>query len=235
MGKRGVRARGIVLGSAAMVLALLSGCGPAQYYEGTGLHDATAGEVAGEWRCVEETRLTLREDGTAVIQRLDGQDFAFDDGWRLSGEGTWKLKDEWGGQHVRLTLTNRTRVDVRPSAGTDVDAGADVGTGGETGTDAGTGGEVGSSADAAPTTYSWDFYVDRDARKKLVLFFFFGDPDSGSSYVMQRFGAPSAVVTPPGTATLPGTATPPGTATSAGTAAPAGSGGGGSHQAGGRD
>ncbi|WP_331749498.1 hypothetical protein [Streptomyces sp. NBC_00046] len=107
--------------------------------------------------------MVLREDGTALLEKLDGQDFDFEDGWRLSGTGTWQLTDDDGGQVVRLALTARTRVDGRSSV---------------TATDA--------STPEPPSTYVWSFYVDRDQHDKLKLFFFYGDPDIGNTYMMAR-------------------------------------------------
>ncbi|MEW2252438.1 hypothetical protein AB0907_34585 [Streptomyces sp. NPDC006975] len=149
-----------------MAFTVLTACaGPYQYYGGTGLHDATTAEVAGDWANVEGTHVVLREAGTALVQRLDGQDFDFDDGWRLSGTGTWQLTDDDGGQVVRLTLTARTRVERRAGA-----APADA------------------LAPQPPSTYVWSFYVDRDRHDRLKLFFFYGDPDVGNAYVMTRKG-----------------------------------------------
>ncbi|MFD6992463.1 hypothetical protein [Streptomyces sp. NPDC059943] len=104
-----------------MVLALtvLTACGPYQYYGGTGLHDATPAEVAGVWDNIEGTRFAFRDDGTALLEKLDGQDFDFEDGWRLSGKGTWQLTDHDGGQEVRLALTTRTQVESRLPLSTD--------------------------------------------------------------------------------------------------------------------
>ncbi|MFE6063397.1 hypothetical protein [Streptomyces sp. NPDC056431] len=147
-----------------MALTVLTACaGPYQYYEGTGFHDATAAEVAGGWEDVEGTRVVLRKDGTALFERLDGQKFDFEDGWRLSGPGTWQLTDDDGGQDVRLALTARTRVESRPP---------------ETATD--------TSTLEPPSTYAWSFYVDRDQHDELKPFFFYGDPDIGNTYVMTR-------------------------------------------------
>ncbi|MEU4060829.1 hypothetical protein AB0F25_00130 [Streptomyces wedmorensis] len=166
---RGLRRHGAV----AALLAALTGClaGPAQYYEGTDVHDATAAEVAGTWKSTEGTAMTLRPDGTATVTRLDGEDFDFDEGWRLSGTGTWSLADDANGQDVRLELTTRTKVDKRADATTPPPDGGD-----------------------APTTYGWRFFVDRDEQRGLVLFFFFGDPDAGSTYVLTR--EPSATAAP---------------------------------------
>ncbi|QES04150.1 hypothetical protein DEJ44_00015 [Streptomyces venezuelae] len=156
---------GAVLGVLMVVAASLTGCaGPYQYYEGTGIHNATAAEAAGGWENVEGTRIELRKDGTALLEKLDGQDFDFEDGWRLSGTGTWQLTDDEGGQVVRLALTTRTRVEKRIS----VAAGADP------------------SLPDPPSTYSWYFHVDRDKHDGLVLFFMYGDPDIGNTYVMTR-------------------------------------------------
>ncbi|MCX5397840.1 hypothetical protein [Streptomyces sp. NBC_00102] len=155
------------LGVLMVVLAALTACaGPYQYYEGTGLHDATAAEVAGSWENEGEdegTRVVLREDGTALLDNLGGQDFDFEDGWRLSGTGTWRLTDDDGGQVVRLTLTARTRAEKRSPAPV-----------------------TAPSATEPPPTYSWSFYVDRDPHDGLVLFFMYGDPDIGNKYVMTR-------------------------------------------------
>lgn len=157
---------GAALGALIVVLAVLTACaGPYQYYEGTGVHDATAAEVAGGWENVEGTRVVLHKDGTALFEKLDGQDFDFEDGWRLSGTGTWQLTDDDGGQVVRLALTARTRVESRGRSPT-------------TATD--------TSAPEPPSTYSWSFYVDRNQRDELKLFFFYGDPDVGNTYVMAR-------------------------------------------------
>ncbi|MFB7591272.1 hypothetical protein [Streptomyces sp. NPDC056169] len=158
------------MGGLVLALVVLTGCaGPYQYYEGTGVHDATAAEVAGAWENIEGTRVVLRKDGTAQVEALDGPDFAFEDGWRLFGTGTWKLADEKGGQSVRLELTKRTKVTTRsPSPSPSAVPVAPTPT-----------------ADP-PSVYSWDFYVRRDERDALELFFFVGDPDIGNTYVMSR-------------------------------------------------
>lgn len=162
-----LRLSAAALGGLVLVWALLTACaGPSQYYAGSGLHDATVAEVAGGWRTVEGTRVVLRHNGTALVEQLDGQDFDFDYGWRLSGTGTWRLADGDGGQVVRLELTTRTRVDRRlPVTAT------------------------GASAPEPPSTYSWEFSVDRDRHRALTLLFFYGDPDAGNAYVMTREAA----------------------------------------------
>nr|WP_203587083.1 hypothetical protein [Actinospica acidiphila] len=151
------------------VLAAVTGCaGPYQYDDGTGVHDAVAAEVAGTWVNIDGTRVVLHANGTAQVENLDGQDFDFDDGWRLSGRGRWQLSDRDGGQLVRLELTGRTHADRRPGA----DATATAAAAGE-----------------APSTYAWSMYVDRRKGGEVTLFFFFGDPDAGNAYVLMRTSA----------------------------------------------
>ncbi|MEV5315141.1 hypothetical protein [Streptomyces sp. NPDC052610] len=159
------RGWGRALGGVTIALTVTAGCGPYQYYGGTGVHDATEAEVAGSWVNVEDTRVTLHRDGTAVVRRLDGHDFDFDDGWRLSGTGTWELTDDSEGQEVHLALTTRSGVETRADAEKADD---------------------GSVRLDPPETYAWDLYVDRDRHEKVRLFFFYGDPDVGNSYVLSR-------------------------------------------------
>ncbi|MFE1383576.1 hypothetical protein ACFW6S_31975 [Streptomyces sp. NPDC058740] len=167
-----LRARRLILATIAMTMAWAgsSACGPFQYYDGTGLHDATAPEVAGVWENIEDTRVDLRRDGTAVIRRLDGQGFDFDAGWRLSGTGSWELTDHDGGQVVDLVLTKRT------DSGTRIDSAGGAARPSTTG----------APQPAPPATYTWHFDVDRDDHGRVALFFFYGDPDAGNTYAMSR-------------------------------------------------
>ncbi|QKW18593.1 hypothetical protein HUT16_05520 [Kitasatospora sp. NA04385] len=169
------RARSRVAATLAvsLLLALLCACaGPNQYYAGSGTHGVTTAEAVGEWVGADDTRLTLREDGTALIEHLDGLEFDFDEGWRLSGTGAWQFDDRESGQQLVLDLTTQTSSDTRPGA-----------------TTAPTG-----SPGPSRRSYRWRFELKRDRAKKLVLFFFYGDPDSGNTNVLARPAgtAPSA-------------------------------------------
>lgn len=81
------------------------------------LHDTKRAEVSGSWIGYDRTNVVFRPDGKADIRLLDGQEWDFDDRWRLSGTGTWKLTDKrtgWNdGRHVQLTPTSRTAVATR--------------------------------------------------------------------------------------------------------------------------
>ncbi|MCX5343353.1 hypothetical protein [Streptomyces atratus] len=114
----------------------------------------------------------MRKDGTAVVKLLDGQEFDFDDQWRMSGTGTWELTDRdigWGdGQHVSLSVTRRTASAWRGVKGAEEEA-------------------VGSAdlREPAPDTYTWTLELER-GDKGLALYFFFSDPDSRSTYYLEK-------------------------------------------------
>ncbi|MFB7243586.1 hypothetical protein ACFCYX_14105 [Streptomyces populi] len=158
---------------AALVVCLfvLVGCDPHMYDEVPAVRDAKRAEIVGTWRCLDGTEVALRADGTAGVRLLDGQEFDYDDRWRVSGTGAWELTDEragWNdGRHVRLTLTSRTASATRaPGPGERPDPP--------------------DGHEPAPDTYTWTFELRRDDKKRLLLYFFFGDPDSRSAYVMER-------------------------------------------------
>ncbi|MFI8438650.1 hypothetical protein ACIGJO_33960 [Streptomyces sp. NPDC079020] len=152
-------------------LFVLVGCSPHMYDAVPAVHDAKRAEVVGSWLCVDSTEVAFQPDGRAVVSLLDGKEFDFDDGWRLSGTGLWELTDKrtgWNdGQHVRLTLTSRTASATRAP---DPDEPLD--------TPGGNG--------PAPETYTWTFELRRGAGEQLALYFFFGDPDSRSTYVLNK-------------------------------------------------
>ncbi|GAA2092411.1 hypothetical protein GCM10009759_18110 [Kitasatospora saccharophila] len=165
-------ARALLLAPLLLSLpSLLGACaGPHQYAEGTGTHGVTTAEAAGDWVGADGTRLAPQEDGTARIEHLDGKDYDFDEGWRLSGTGSWELDDRKSGQQLVLDLTARTSTDTRPAP----TASPRV--------------TLPSPARPGPTgaPYRWRFELDHDEQQRLVLFFSFGDPDAGNMNVLQR-------------------------------------------------
>ncbi|WP_329116504.1 hypothetical protein [Streptomyces sp. NBC_01465] len=160
--------RGVTLALAA--LTALTGCNPHMYDTAPAVHDATSAELVGTWSCAEGTELTLRQDGSASMALLDGQEFDFDAGWRLSGTGTWRLTSEtagWsGGQHLILTLKTRTGSAQRPDDPTSETPLTD--------------------REPAPETYIWTFELRRTEQHALQPYFYFGDPDSRSTYVLTK-------------------------------------------------
>ncbi|QKW06552.1 hypothetical protein HUT18_09190 [Streptomyces sp. NA04227] len=149
----------------------MQGCNPHQYDSVPSVTDVRSSELTGTWRGLDGTRVVLKADGTAEVARLDGQEFDFDEGWRLSGTGTWRLTDRpsgWGdGQHVSLKVTRRTAAETREPEDGEPRASQD--------------------GEPAPKAYTWTLEMER-GEKGLRLFFLFGDPDSRSYYVLQRAG-----------------------------------------------
>lgn len=157
---------------ASLVVCLLAlvGCNPHMYDEVPALRDAKRTEIAATWLGFDHTEVTLQPDGKAVLHLLDGQEFDFDAGWRVSGTGTWELTDErmgWNdGQHIRVSLTARTSSTTRtPDPAHPFPSTEQL---------------------PIPETYTWTFELQRDKKEQLELSFFFGDPDSRSTYVLER-------------------------------------------------
>ncbi|MEU0848176.1 hypothetical protein ABZ387_09415 [Streptomyces flaveolus] len=182
------RSRRYATSAACSLVLALAGCNPHMYDDVPAPRDVRRAEVVGSWDGYERTNVVLRADGTADIRLLDGQEFDFDDRWRVSGTGRWVLTDEpagWNdGPHVRLTLASRTATATRRPAPDEPPGPVDA-------------------AGAAPPAYTWTFELRRDGSDALELYFFFGDPDSRSTYVLQRArrqavsGPAPAHVTPP--------------------------------------
>lgn len=171
-GRRGVL--GGLSGLGVVLLALLSlfGCVPGQYADVPAVTEVSAAEIVGTWQCVDGTEVTMRADRTAVVKRLDGQEFDFDEQWRMSGTGTWELTDRpmgWSdGQHVSLSVTRRTSSAWREAA----DAADETVVGGD-------------SREPAPDSYKWTLELER-REEGLALYFFFSDPDSRNTYVLEK-------------------------------------------------
>jgi hypothetical protein len=159
------------LTAALLALLALTACNPHMYDEVPALHDVKRDEVTGAWNGYDRTRVVFRPDGTADIRLLDGREWDFDEGWRLSGTGRWQLTDRrtgWNdGRHVRLTLTSRTAVTTRPQTPEEFRPSPE-------------------DLAPAPAAYTWTFELRRDDTEALELYFFFGDPDSRSTYVLER-------------------------------------------------
>ncbi|MBB1247294.1 hypothetical protein GL263_27670, partial [Streptomyces durbertensis] len=166
------RTAGVGLPSVALLLGLTAACNPHMYEpvpSATGLRPA---DVVGTWHGANRTEVELRADGTAAVRRLDGREFDFDQGWRLTGEGEWELTDQapggWGeGQHVVLRARAgcsefREEDDRWPAPG---------------------------GRQAAPAEYRWVFELD-GTDGGVRPFFLFGDPDSRSRYYLDRAPEP---------------------------------------------
>ncbi|MFJ5777196.1 hypothetical protein [Streptomyces sp. NPDC093094] len=110
-----------------------------------------------------------------MVRHLDGQDFGFDDGRRVSGTGTRAPTDDPGGQEIRLTMRTRTRAETRGAA---------------------TAGAASTAAAGPPSAYTWHLCTGCDAQRRVELFFLYGDPGIGNRYVLRRPAEPDASAHP---------------------------------------
>ncbi|WP_371644444.1 hypothetical protein OG974_24150 [Streptomyces sp. NBC_00597] len=161
----------LAYGVAVAALLALAGGDPHTHATVPAVYDARADEIVGTWRCVEGTEVVFRADGTATVTDLRGQERDYDLGWRLSGTGSWKLigKEPAGwnyGQHVRLHLPAPTGAGAR--SGTPPQPAPQ------------------SAPQSAPARYKWTFELRRDRRQTLELFFYYGDPEARSAYVLEK-------------------------------------------------
>ncbi|MGW9245342.1 hypothetical protein [Streptomyces badius] len=116
---------------------------------------------------------------------LDGQEFRFDDGWRMTGSGTWSLSEP-GSYKGGNTVGDGSvvHVEVKPSAdgmGNDAE-------------------EVGQSPSVAPSDpagaatrtapppekATWDLSVIKSKSGELEFFFLTSDPDVRDKYYLSR-------------------------------------------------
>ncbi|WP_143659974.1 hypothetical protein [Streptomyces sp. WZ.A104] len=146
---------------------------------------AKSADLYGTWKGWSGSSLTLRPGGVAEAVDLDGQEFRFDDGWRMSGSGTWSLSEpgEYKGGNT-VGTGSVVHVVVKPS----VDS---VG-GGAAKANESPSSVPSDPASAAtrtappPTEAAWDLSVVKDKSGKLELFFLTSDPDVRDKYYLSR-------------------------------------------------
>ncbi|MFE6055233.1 hypothetical protein ACFQ6N_31170 [Kitasatospora sp. NPDC056446] len=121
--------------------------------------EVTAAGLEGTWTGWGGSSVTLGPAGAAQAVRLDGQEFRFDDKWRMTGTGSWELLEPGryqGGNTVgrgfvvHLTVTSEpglTAPDGTAPDGTAPDGNAPAGTG-----SAGTGSGGAAPEGTAPGT-----------------------------------------------------------------------------------
>jgi len=151
----------------------VTGCNPHQYDPVPGVTGVKAADIAGTWHGWNRMGVTFQPDGKALVVRLDGQEFDFYEGWRMTGTGTWELTGAevgWGdGQHVSLEVTHRDSWEEREEEEEFPVYPGDL--------------------RPAPDTYTWVLEMERN-EKGLRLYFFFGDPDSRSTYYLEKTPVP---------------------------------------------
>ncbi|MEV6393732.1 hypothetical protein AB0M39_02945 [Streptomyces sp. NPDC051907] len=139
-----------------------------------------ASEVMGEWHGWGGSSVRILADGVVEVTLLDGQEFRFDDGWRMTARGKWQLygPGEYRGGN---TAGNGSVVQLRvkPSEAPGKSQPSSTGTS-EVGAEA-----VARTADP-PAEAVWSLGVIRDRDDKLALFFLTSDPDARDYYYLSR-------------------------------------------------
>ena len=144
-----------------------------------------AKDLYGTWRGWEGSSLTLRTGSRAVTVRLDGQEFAFDDAWRMTGSGTWRLLGP-GAYRGGNTVGNGSviHVEASPRTGRREEAKPTASASGPSGpVDPA---DVTSRTEPPPEKAVWDIGVSKGEKGELRLFFLTSDPDVRDTYYLTR-------------------------------------------------
>ncbi|MEU6994658.1 hypothetical protein ABZ953_28875 [Streptomyces sp. NPDC046465] len=137
--------------------------------------ELTKSDLLGTWKGWAGSSVTLRADHTAQVSTLDGQEFRFDDLWRMTGDGKWSLYAP-GQYKAGNTVGDGSVVhlEVKPS---DESPDASSAPPSDPAAEERTG--------DAPAQATWDLGVIRK-KGKLTLFFLTSDPDLRDYYYLQK-------------------------------------------------
>ncbi|WP_143202269.1 hypothetical protein [Streptomyces sp. CB01249] len=144
----------------------------------------TAADIYGTWVGWKGSSLTIRPEHRAVVEKLDGQEFAFDDGWRMSGPGSWRLLKPGayrGGNAVGDGWVIEVKASPAGLAGEKGPFGQGAGAATELSPDDGA-----SRTEPPPGKAVWDIGVSRSKKGELRLFFLTSDPDIRDTYYLTR-------------------------------------------------
>ncbi|WP_327269608.1 hypothetical protein OG233_21860 [Streptomyces sp. NBC_01218] len=153
----------------------------------------TAEELFGTWHGWEGSTLTLEPGAKAKTTKLDGQEFAFDDGWRMTGTGTWSVQEP-GTYHGGNTVGNGSvvRLKAAPLAGTAPSTDGAVTTPPVGTPDAAVSRDPVDAASRTappPDHATWALGVTEEKEGELRLFFLTSDPDVRDTYYLTKDGA----------------------------------------------
>lgn len=169
------RGRWWTLGPAMVLVVLTSGCGALFYPTLPTVRDASTSELAGDWTGPDGAKVILEGDGRAEVRNLGGEDWDFDEGWGLTGTGTWQLVKGGSGQTiggapaVQVSITNVTGQIQRPPR--DID-------------------EWTTEPFAPIAQYTWEFGMER-TNEGLQPYYLAGDPDAPNLYHLERSDRPT--------------------------------------------
>ncbi|MGW1410870.1 hypothetical protein [Streptomyces sp. NBC_01224] len=158
------------MGPVMILVMVASGCGALFYPSLPTVHNVSARELAGDWSGPDGAEVALERDGRAVVRNLGGEDWDFDEGWGLSGTGTWQLikgasgETIGGAPAVQISITNVTGQIQRPPR--DID-------------------EWTTTPHTPIGRYTWKFGMER-TKKGLQPYYLAGDPDAPNLYHLKR-------------------------------------------------
>ncbi|MFD9503566.1 hypothetical protein [Streptomyces sp. NPDC060035] len=143
-----------------------------------------AADLHGTWKGWGNSSVELRADGVAAVRDLDGQEFRFDEGWRMTGSGTWSLSAPGrnkGGNTVGAGFVVRLTVELPGQR--------EEGKGSVDPSQSASPSRLPTAAArtaAPPAKASWDMGVVKDKGGRLALFFLTSDPDVRDTYYLSK-------------------------------------------------
>ena len=160
----------------------------------------TAAEIAGTWHGWQGSSLTLGAGAKAAAVRLDGQEFDFDDGWRMTGTGTWTLLKPGayrGGNfvgngsviHLEITPTKPPEAPATPtsSPSTPSPSTPSPSIPSPSIPSPSPNPTVAASRTAPPPDKAvWDIGVTKGKKNELLLVFLTSDPDIRDTYYLTK-------------------------------------------------
>ncbi|WP_405668771.1 hypothetical protein [Streptomyces sp. NBC_00055] len=158
------------MGTAVALVVATSGCGALFYPMLPTVHDASTSELTGDWKGPDGAQVSLDQGGRAEVRELGGEDSDFDDGWGLSGTGTWQLIEGGNGETiggapaVQIVITKVTGQIQRAPRPID---------------------EWTTTPQAPLSEYTWEFGMERTG-KGLQPYYLAGDPDAPNLYHLER-------------------------------------------------
>ncbi|MEV4616899.1 hypothetical protein AB0K43_30540 [Kitasatospora sp. NPDC049258] len=176
-----IRPAFLTAAAVALLTTTVSSCVDSRYEPPLPSVTVGAADLQGTWRGWAGSSLALNPDGNAEATDLDGQEFRFDDGWRMTGKGTWELYEPGryqGGNTVgdgsvvhitvRSAQSSPAPSPALPTPSTSVAA------------------EAAARTKPAPPEASWYMGVTKGKDGRPMLFFLTSDPDTRDTYTLSK-------------------------------------------------
>ncbi|MFI6645773.1 hypothetical protein [Streptomyces sp. NPDC050504] len=151
-------------GLCAAVVVTADGCGLIPL---PSVDDASPEELFGTWAGGGGSVVALEADGDAEARQLRGEEWSYDEGWAMTGTGTWRLIEGGDGQTlagapaVEVSVSKVTRMKDWPAA------------------------DALGHARSPLRGYTWRFGMDR-TDEGLKPYYLAGDPDTAFLYYLHR-------------------------------------------------